>query len=294
MHRRAELGERAALVGIVGNIFLSAAKFVVGIVAGSTAVIADALHSFSDVIISALTWLGIRIAKKPPDREHQLGHYDVEPIVGLIVSIVLAVIGFEFARYSLSMLYSPQIPKTSAIYITIFAIFFKEAMTRYTLSIAQKIRSPALKADAMHHRSDVYSSILVLLGVAGAILGYPALDPIAGIAVSILVFKIGVDVGKENIVQLMGSVPSPELAENIDKLVRGVAGVKHLHRIRIHGLGAYASVDLHVCVDEKLPLAEAHKIAHEVQRKIVESFPEISSALVHIEPYDVHHRENHT
>ncbi len=138
MHRRAELGERAALVGIVGNIFLSAAKFVVGIVAGSTAVIADALHSFSDVIISALTWLGIRIAKKPPDREHQLGHYDVEPIVGLIVSIVLAVIGFEFARYSLSMLYSPQIPKTSAIYITIFAIFFKEAMTRYTLSIAQE------------------------------------------------------------------------------------------------------------------------------------------------------------
>lgn len=291
---RGALGEKAALVGVFGNVFLSALKFFVGVAAGSTAVIADALHSFSDILVSAATWLGIRISGRPADEKHPYGHGDVESIVGLLISIVLAIAGFEYAKHSLEVLSAaPAAPKAMAIYVTIFAIVYKEAMSRYTLGIAAKINSPALKADALHHRSDVYTSIVVVAGVVGAMLGYPILDPLVGIFVSLIIIKVGYNVGRENILQLMGTVPGPELSRRIEATVSEIKEVKLIHRIRIHGVGAYYTVNLHVCVDEELPLRKAHEVAHRVQRLILESFPEISSALVHIEPYDTHHEKRH-
>jgi cation diffusion facilitator family transporter len=294
IENRGALGERAALVGVVGNIFLSALKFLVGVASGSIAVIADALHSFSDILVSAATWLGIRLSGRPADEEHPYGHGDVEPIVGLLISIVLAIAGFEYARHSLKVLSAtPEAPKAMAVYVTIFAIAYKEAMSRYTLGVASRINSPALRADALHHRSDVYTSIAVLAGVVGAMLGYPSLDPLVGILVSLIIIKIGYDVGRENIRQLMGTAPGPELSRRIEAAVSGIKEVRLIHRIRIHGVGAYYAVDLHVCVDEELPLGKAHAVAHRVQQLILESFPEISSALVHIEPYDIHHEKQH-
>jgi cation diffusion facilitator family transporter len=291
---RGALGERAALLGVVGNIFLTGLKFMAGVLSGSLAVIADSLHSFSDILVSGATWMGIRLSSKPADEEHPYGHGDIEPIVGLIISIILAVAGFEFARHSLSALSEAASPPTIlAVYVTLFSIVFKEAMSRYTLNVASKIRSPALKADALHHRSDVYTSIAVLAGVSGAILGFPFMDPLAGILVSVVIIKIGYEVGKENIVQLMGTSPGPELSGKIKDVVSSIKEVKLVHRIRVHGVGAYYAVDLHVCVDEDLSLGRAHKIAHRVQKLIMDSFPEVSSVLVHIEPFDIHHELNH-
>jgi cation diffusion facilitator family transporter len=291
---RGALGEKAALIGVVGNIFLSALKFAAGVLSGSVAVIADSLHSFSDILVSGATWMGIRLSSKPADEEHPYGHGDIEPIVGLIISIILAVAGFEFARHSLSALSKASSPPTIvAVYVTLFSIAFKEAMSRYTLRVAADIRSPALKADALHHRSDVYTSLAVLAGVSGAILGYPFMDPLAGLLVSVVIVKIGYDVGKENILQLMGTSPGPEMSERIKEVVSSIEEVRLVHRIRVHGVGAYYAVDLHVCVDEDLPLGRAHEIAHRVQKLITETFPEVSSVLVHIEPFDIHHEINH-
>ena len=293
-NNRWALGERAAILGVVGNIFLSALKFSVGVLSGSVAVIADALHSFSDILVSGATWLGIRLSAKPADEEHPYGHGDIEPIVGLIISIILAVVGFEFAKQSLSALSKASSPPgIQAVYVTLFSIVFKEAMSRYTLRVADDIRSPALKADALHHRSDVYTSIAVLAGVSGAIVGYPFMDPLAGILVSVVIIKVGYDVGKENIVQLMGTSPGPELSAKIKEAVSGIEEVKLVHRIRVHGVGAYYAVDLHVCVDENMTLGRAHEVAHRVQKQIMESFQEVSSVLVHIEPFDIHHEINH-
>ncbi len=131
------------------------------------------------------------------------------------------------------------------------------------------------------------------MGIIGARNGYPFLDPTAGLLVAAVIVLIGFNVGKENILQLMGTVSYPELNAKIEKFVSGMDEVELIHHIRIHGIGAYFAVDLHVCVDENLPLGEAHKIAHRVQNKIKENFPEISSILVHIEPYDVHHELSH-
>jgi cation diffusion facilitator family transporter len=290
---REGLGERAALIGIVGNIFLAIFKFIVGIVTQSTAVVADAAHSFSDILTSALVLLGMRISRAPPDEKHPLGHGDVEPIVGLIVSITLVLVGFEFARHSLTASTRAVAPNTLAIYAIIIAILAKEMMSRYTFRVAEKIRSPALRGDAQHHRSDVYTSVVVLIALLGANLGLPALDPIAGFFVSLFIIKIGFDVGKENIMQLMGTVPSPELETRIRDLTSSWKEIQLVHKVRIHGIGAYFNVDLHVAVDETLSLREAHKIAHEIQLKLVKNIPEIRTALVHIEPYDIHHKRMH-
>lgn len=293
MRDRGEEGEKAALVGVVGNLFLASFKFAVGVLAGSTAVIADGFHSASDILTSALTWLGIRISRAPPDKEHPLGHGDVEPIVGLIVSILLVLVGFEFAKHSLSIAPKATPPGKLAIYATGIALVAKELMSRYTISVAEGIRSPALRADAQHHRSDVYTSLVVFFALLGALLGYPVLDPLAAFAISVVIVKMGFDVGRENILQLMGTVPSPDLGSQIEELVMGVEKVRLIHRVRIHGVGAYFNVDLHVAVDEDLPLGEAHRIAHDIQGRIVDAFPEIAYALVHIEPYDSHHERVH-
>lgn len=291
---REELGERAAIVGVVGNIFLSLFKLIVGIATKSTAVVADAIHSFSDVLASALTFLGMRISRTPPDEKHPLGHGDVEPIVGLIISILLVLVGFEFAKYSLGVSRRAVPPNPIALYAMILDVFFKELMTRYTFRVANEIRSPALRSNAQHHRSDVYTSFVVVAALLGANLGFPALDPIAGFLVSLVVIKMGFEVGKENTLQLMGTVPTPELESRIRGIVAKWDEVKLVHKVRIHGIGAYFNVDMHVAVDEDLALREAHKIAHEIQISIIKEIPEIKTALVHIEPYDVHHKRMHT
>lgn len=290
---REELGERAALIGVVGNVLLSLFKFVIGIATHSTAVLVDAGHTFSDILTSALVFLGIRVSRAPPDEKHPLGHGDVEPIVGLIVSILLVLVGFEFARHSLRASLRAVVPDSLALYAMILAIVFKELMSRYTLRVADEIRSPALRSDAQHHRSDVYTSIVVLGALIGANLGLPELDPIAGFLVSLVIIKLGYDVGRENILQLMGTVPSPELESHIRELASKWDRVKLIHKVRIHGVGAYFNVDLHVAVDERVQLREAHKIAHEIQMELVREIPEVSTALVHIEPFDIHHMRIH-
>ncbi len=136
-NERGALGERAALLGVIGNLILSLLRFIVGVAANSTAVIAESLHSFSDVIVSAVTWFGIRVSRRPPDKEHQYGHGDVEPIVGFVVSIFLIILGLEFAKYAIGKIYiQPPIPKSIAIYATIFSIASKELMSRYTFKVA--------------------------------------------------------------------------------------------------------------------------------------------------------------
>lgn len=294
MEERFKRGEQASLVGVFGNFALSAVKIVIGFISGSTAVVSDGLHTFSDVLASAITYLGIKISRKPADESHPFGHYDAEAIAGLLVSIALVLLAFEFMRYALSMLFNPPEEVGGiALLAVVLTVAVKEPMARYTLSIADKIGSPALQADARHHRSDVYTSSAVLVGVVGSMAGYPFLDPLVGIAISVLIFWTGVEIGWKNINALMGTVPSRDYVERIQKRAKAVEGVRCAHRVRVYTLGAFTKLDLHICVEEDLPLKEAHRIAHQVQGKLTESMPEVITALVHVEPFDLHHRLEH-
>jgi cation diffusion facilitator family transporter len=291
---RYKAGERASLIGIFGNLALAVMKFVAGVYSGSAALIADALDSFSDVLSSLITWIGIKISYKPADETHPYGHYDAEAIAGLIVSIMLALLAYEFARHAvLRLFYAPEQVKLVALLAVGVNLLGKVLLARYTGEVAQRINSPALAASAANLKGDIYTSMAILAGIGASRLGFYALDPIIALAITLLIFKIAVEIGWRNILHLMGTVPSPEMVEEIKRLTREVEGVIDVHRVRVHAMGAYNKVDLHVCVDENIPLKKAHEIAHEVQVKITENMPEVASALVHVEPFDEHHRRVH-
>ncbi|MCK4714803.1 MAG: cation transporter, partial [Candidatus Aenigmarchaeota archaeon] len=261
-------------------------KLLAGILGNSIAVVADAIHSLSDILTSIVVWIGLKFGKKPPDRYHPYGHGDLEPIAGLIVAIVLAIVGFELLRHAVStaVLGTYTIPGTIAIIAALVSIFAKYWMFGFTNRIAKRINSPALLADSCHQKSDFLSSCVVLAGVGGAMLGFPILDPLAGFLIAFWIIKIGYDVARKNISNLMGTIPSEDVLNKIKKAVRSVKGVKGFHDVRMHYTGPHAVVSLHIKVDKSLKISEAHVIAHRVENRIKSRAREATTVLVHTEP----------
>ena len=273
-------------LGILGNLFLSIFKLIAGILGNSFAVIADSIHSLSDMLTSFVVWIGLRVGKKPPDKYHPYGHGDAEPIAGLIVAIFLGVIGFEFIREAISEIITGKIytPGTIAIIAVVVSIIVKYWMTFFVMKIGKETRSNALIADAYHHKSDFYTSIAVLIGVAGARVGFTVLDPLAAILVSFWIIKIGFDLGKKNIRSLMGEIPSEEILSEIKKITSKIKGVKNVHNVKIHYVGSNAFVTMHVNIDKGMKLSEAHRIATLVEDELKKKVDPISYVTVHPEP----------
>ncbi|MEE9323783.1 MAG: cation diffusion facilitator family transporter [Candidatus Aenigmarchaeota archaeon] len=282
-YRKARTG---VIVGIFGNLFLGLLKLAAGIFGNSLAVIADSLHSLSDMLTSVVVWISLRIGKKPPDKYHPYGHGDAEPIAGLIVAISLGVIGFEFIRESAMEILTGKVytPGTIAIIVVVFSIIFKYWMAFFVMKIGKETRSPALIADACHHKSDFYTSIAVLVGVVGAGMGFSVLDPLAGIVVSLWIIKIGFDLGKRNIHSLMGEAPSEEMLSEIKGITSEIKGVKNVHNVKVHYVGPHAFVTMHVNMDKKMKLSEAHGIATRIEDELKKKIETVSSAVVHPEP----------
>lgn len=285
-YRKAKL---AVFVGIFGNIFLGLFKLAAGILGNSSAVISDSFHSFSDSTTSIVVWIGMKVGKKKPDKYHPYGHGDAEPIAGLILSIILGIVGFELARNSFVMIVTGNIstPGIITIYATLLSIVVNYAMTSYTMKIGKEIKSLPLIADSYHHKSDYYTSVVVLVGVVGAIVGGEAfriLDPIAGILVALWIMKIGFDQGMKNMRSLMGETPSEGIFSEIKNVTSSVKGVKDVHDVKIHYVGPNASVTMHVNMDRGLKFSEVHKIATRIENEIKKKIDSISSVVVHPEP----------
>lgn len=274
------------LVGIFGNLLLGIFKLLAGLLGNSFAVVADSVHSISDMLTSVVVWVGLKVGKKPPDKYHPYGHGDAEPIAGLIVSIVLCLIAFEFVRSSLHKILTGEMytPGTIALVAVIVSIFVKYWMSGFVNKIGKKLDSPALMADAAHHRSDFYTSVVVIVGVVGAMLGFRILDPLAGLLVSLWIVKIGFDIGRRNIRSLMGEIPSDYILKQISFIAKSVKGVKDIHNVRVHYIGPNASVSLHLNIDGGKRLSEVHKIATEVEEKIKKQIDPVHSVIVHCEP----------
>jgi cation diffusion facilitator family transporter len=284
---RKKLGRRAVFVAIFGNIGLTIFNFAIGILSGSTALIAESAHTFSDILTSIITFVGFRISLKPPDRLHPYGHGRAEPLVGLVIVVFLGIIAFEILSevYKKIFLGGPITPpETIAAGMALVGVFVNLIMTNYMMKTGKKINSPAIIADAKHQRVDIFSSAAIFVGVIGAQLGFPILDPIVAIFIAIMVLKTAFDVGRENINNILGTVPSKEIMDNINDCALSVNGVLGIHNVRINYLGPYASVELHVTVAEDLSLKEAHVIAHDVEEKIVKDVDVVSMVTVHVCP----------
>ncbi|MGF7117975.1 cation diffusion facilitator family transporter [Methanobacterium oryzae] len=284
---RKKLGQKAVSVAILGNLVLTLFNFIVGILSGSTALIAEAAHTFSDILTSTITFIGFRISLKPPDKLHPYGHGRAEPLVGLVIVVFLGIIAFEIfsEAYKKIFLGGPVTPpETIAAGMALVGVVVNLIMTTYIMKTGKKINSPAIIADAQHQKVDIFSSAAIFLGVIGAQLGFPILDPIVAIFIAIMVLKTAFDVGRENINNILGTIPSKEILDNIKECSFLVKGVLGIHNVRINYLGPYASVELHITVAEDLSLKEAHEIAHNVEKKIVEDVDVVSMVTVHVCP----------
>lgn len=291
-NERFKKAEFAALVGVVGNIVLAALKGWVGVVANSRALVADAVHSASDVAGSMAVYIGLKAAKQPPDEDHPYGHGKAENIAAIIVAVLLLIVGFEIGKSSFQAFFEPiEAPKALAIYAVIISIIVKEAMFRYKYNLGKRIKSDAIIVNAYEHRSDVFSSIAALIGIAGAVLGgyigvdwLVYLDPVAGIVVALLIIKIAWKLGSESIHNTMDHVMHEEDTEEFRTVVLTVPGVMKLDSLHAREHGHYVIIDLKISVDPYITVEDGHQIGKRVKAKLMEN-KEVQDVFVHINPY---------
>ncbi|HIH61223.1 MAG TPA: cation transporter [Methanobacteriales archaeon] len=286
-NERAELGKKAAYTGIIGNILLTLSNFTVGVMAGSVALVAEAAHTLSDILTSIITFIGFKVGMKPADLEHPYGHGRAEALAGLIVVLFLGIVAYEILSEAYSRFFIVSAPPdyTAAI-MAIVGIIANSFMTIYMMRIGEKINSPAIIADAQHQKIDIFSCTLILVGVIGSNLGLRFLDPLVAMLIAFIVLKTAFDVGRENINNIMGKVPSRNIMAEIRRSAMSIEGVMGIHNVRINYFGPYAAVDLHIEVDGDMNLREAHCIAHKVEKKVIEDIDLIRIVNVHACPFN--------
>lgn len=284
---RSKAGKKAATVAIVANCFLTLFNITVGIMSGSYALVSEGAHTLSDVATSIIAYIGFKIGQKPADDEHPIGHGRAEAIGGLIILLFLALVAYEIMQGAIERLLNPSLITTPDVYAAIMAvlgIIINFSVSEYIINIGKSIRSPAIIADGKHQKTDIFSSIAVLLSVVVSNMGYPILDPVIGLVIGILILKTAYEVGKENLNHIMGKVPSAEFINEIKRVANNTPNAEDAHNIKVDYMGSYAVVSLHVKVDGNMTVNESHKIAHIVETNLTNKIPEVKYAMVHVCP----------
>lgn len=282
-------GRKASAIAIFGNIFLTIFNFVVGIISGSSALVAESAHTLSDVLTSVIAFVGFKIGMKPADEDHQYGHGRAEPLVGLVIVGFLLIVAFEILSGVYSKLTSGVAlvpPEIIAALMAVIGIGVNLAMTTYLIRTGKRINSPAIVADGQHQKVDIFSCIAILVGVLGSQLGYPILDPLVAIFIALVVIKTAIELARDNVNIIMGKLPSKAMLENVRSIALSVKDVEGVHSIKINPMGPYSSAELHIEVDGNLKLKDAHKICHNVEKEIINRVSGIEMAIVHVCPFD--------
>lgn len=281
-------GRKAAIVAIVANTFLTIFNIIVGMLSGSYALISEGGHTLSDITTTIIAYIGFKIGQKPADKEHPLGHGRAEAISGLVIMLFLTMVAYEIMSGAVDKLINPSTITTPDIYaagMAIFGIFINYIISEYIIRLGKQINSPAIVADGKHQKTDIFSSIAILVGVIVSNLGYPILDPIIGLVIGLLILKTAYGIGKENIDNIMGRIPSQEFVNEIKKVANESSEyAKNAHDIKVDYLGSYATVTLHIEMDKNMTLNDSHKIVHVVQNNIIEKIPDIKYVTVHACP----------
>lgn len=287
METRYDEANKVTIQSIIWNVVLTVIKIFSGIVGKSNAMVADGLHSASDIISSVGVLIGNKVAKAPNDKEHNYGHEKAETLVSFLLSILLIVVSLKIGFNALKSLFNldrVQVPTLLPLVVSIISIAIKEYQYRITIKVANKINSPSLKADAWHHRSDALSSIAAFIGIGGALLGFKALDPIASIAVALFVAKVGFDILKDSANELMDYSIDEDQEKQIVNIAENTDGVINLGEIRTRKHGATAYVDLTICVNKNLTVFEGHEIATKLEKRIIKEMQFVKGITVHVEP----------
>jgi len=284
---RYEEATKVTLISIIWNVVLTFIKVLGGILGKSNAMIADGLHSASDIISSIGVLIGNKIAKTPNDKEHNYGHEKAETLVSFLLSMLLIGVALKISLNginSLIHLSDVQVPTFLPLIISVISIGVKEYQYKITIKVAKKINSPSLKADAWHHRSDALSSVAAFIGIGGSLLGFKALDPIATVFVGLFVAKVGLDIFKDAINELMDYSIDENDESQIITIANDTDGVLNIGELRTRKHGSMAYVDLTICVNKDLTVLQGHEIANKLEISILEELQIVKGITVHVEP----------
>ena len=277
---------RVTLIGLVTNLFLLGLKLVVGLFVGSAALVADAVHSFSDLLTDIVAIVGIRLSGRPADESHPYGHGRYETIAASLIGVALVVAGIAITWDAGLSLYRQEhnIPGYPVLIVAAVSIVSKEWLYRITRRVARRVRSAALHANAWHHRSDALSSVAVLVGGAAGLLGWGHGDQVAAVAVGVMVAVVGAGSLWKVFMELTEGSISADERQSIAKAIERVPGVKGWYRLRTRLVGREVFMDVNVLVDKELSVGEGHAVCTAVEDAIELSLDRPVSVVVHCEP----------
>lgn len=283
------IANKVSLVTIIGNILLAVFKLFAGIRAHSSAMISDAIHSASDVFSTFVVIIGIKVASKEPDKEHPYGHERMECVAAIILAMILFITGLGIGADALQTILDGnygelQVPGMFALIAAIVSIVSKEAMYWYTRYYAKRIDSGALMADAWHHRSDALSSIGALIGIGGAMLGFPVMDAVASLVIFVFIAKAAYDIFVDAMEKMVDHSCDEETEKQIYACVMNNAEVQGIDMLQTRIFGNKIYVDVEILVDGTYTLQKAHEIAEDVHDDIEQSFPKVKHIMVHVHP----------
>lgn len=280
---------RISMVGIAGNVALSAFKLFAGIAGRSGAMVSDAVHSLSDVFATLIAWLGVRMSKKAADPRHPYGHERFECVASLLLGAILLVTGLGIGRSGLEKILAGSyetlaVPGMIALAAAVISIVSKEAMYWYTRHYAKILNSPAFMADAWHHRSDAFSSVGSLAGIAGAMLGFPIMDCIASVVICLFILKVSYDILKDALVKMLDTSRGEAYETALAAFIAAQEDVVQVDVLHSRMFGNRTYIDMELQVDGDLPLREAHAIAERIHDNVEAHFSDVKHITIHLNP----------
>jgi len=284
-------GRSVTIVGALVNIFLIILKGLAGVFGHSQALIADAIHSISDLFTDVVVLLGLRYGRRGPDAEHHFGHARIETMASAIVGVALIGTAFYIGKEAALNIYrhTEYHPKGVAVVAAAIAVALKEALYHFTVHVGRRIKSQLLVANAWHHRSDAFSSVAVLLGVTVAYFkpAWHILDSYAALLVAFFIIKVGYEIIIKTINEFTDAAPRGEILDKIKKCAMSVEGVVDVHDLRARISGSAFQMEIHISVDGRLTVLEGHRIAKAAEKRIEEEVDDVGSVIVHVDPAEM-------
>lgn len=278
-----------SLIGIIGNIVLSAFKLFAGLSGKSGAMISDAVHSFSDVFATFIAFFGVKLSKQNADKRHPYGHERLECVASLVLGLILLGTGVGIGKVGFENILSGSydalaVPGSIALVAAVVSIVVKEAMYWYTRHYAKILNSAAFMADAWHHRSDAFSSIGALIGISGAMLGYPVLDSAASVVICLFILKVSYDILKDALTKMLDTSCGEDFENRLTAYIAEQEDVHCVDTLHSRMFGNKVYIDLEIQVDGNKPLKEAHEVAERIHNKVETDFPDVKHIMIHLNP----------
>ena len=281
--------KNATVISAIFNLLFSISKITVGYVWHSSALLADGIHSFSDLLSDGIVFLGAYIGNKPADTDHPYGHHRIETLFAIVVSVILILVGLGLSYsiiHDLTKHKLVEAPSVSVLLTALFSIVANEWLFRYMNSIGQNLKATILISHAWHHRTDVYVSLLVLVSIAGTYFNIPYLDAAAALVIAVLIIKIGLKLIIDSIKELIDTGVDDETIATLRDFICKIPGVVSLHELRTRLHANMIILDVHILVHPKISVSEGHYIAERVKERLIKDFKDVKDVMVHVDPED--------